>query len=91
MKQMTIKHSTAIAAVFLIAISCSKKENETTTDANSETVMALDSLVHSDSTNLSYDSATVKTAVGVKDEEQNAIKEEKKDAEKMKKDENHQK
>ncbi|WP_373707351.1 hypothetical protein [Kaistella sp.] len=45
-----------------------------------------DPLLENDSTNLSYDSATVKTAVGVQDEEQNAIKAEKADAEKLNKD-----
>ncbi|QOW11180.1 hypothetical protein Q73A0000_12835 [Kaistella flava (ex Peng et al. 2021)] len=92
MKQMIIKYSLAIVAAFLIVTSCNKKETATTEVANPEVVMPIsDSLVHSDSTNLGYDSATVKTAVDVKDEEQNAINDEKADAEKLKKDEQHEK
>lgn len=89
---MIIKYSLAITVAFLVVTACNKKETETTQTENSEEVMpSSDSLVHSDSTNLGYDSATVKTAVGVKDEEQNAIKDEKADAEKLKNDEEHKK
>ena len=55
---------------------------------NTEVILPTsDSLLMSDSTNLGYDSATVKTAVGVQDEVRNAIEDEKADAAKMKKDE----
>lgn len=92
MKQNMIKYWLAVAAMFIIVTSCSKKETETTEIENPEVVLPTsDSLTKSDSTNLSYDSATVKTAVGVKDEEQNAMKDEKEDAEKMKKDEQEKK
>ena len=87
MKQMIIKYSLAVAATFLVVTSCNKKETETTEIENPEVVLPTsDPLLEQDSTNLGYDSATVKTAVGVHDEEQNAIKDEKKDAEKLKED-----
>ena len=87
MKQMIIKYSLAVAATFLVVTSCNKKETETTEIENPEVVLPTsDPLLAQDSTNLGYDSATVKTAVGVHDEEQNAIKDEKKDAEKLKED-----
>lgn len=92
MKHNIIKSSVAIAATFLIVTACNKKETETTEIDNPEVILPTsDPLIQSDSTNLSYDSATVKTAVGVKDEEQNAIKDEKADAEKLKKDEQEKK
>ena len=92
MKHNIIKFSLAVAATFFMVTSCSKKETETTEIENPEVALPTsDSLTRSDSTNLSYDSATVKTAVGVKDEEQNAMKDEKEDAEKMKKDEQEKK
>ena len=88
MKHNIIKSSVAIAATFLIVTACNKKETETTEIDNPEVILPTsDPLIQNDSTNLSYDSATVKTAVGVKDEEKNAIKDEKADAEKLKKDE----
>ena len=87
MKNKVIQYSLAIAATFFIANSCNKKESETTQNDNTELVAApSDSLVVNDSTILSDDSATVKTAVGVQDEEQNAIKKEKSEAEKLKED-----
>lgn len=87
MKQKMINYSVAISAAFLFVISCNKKEIETTEMDNPQGVLSTsDSLLVNDSTNLSYDSATVKTAVGVQDEEQNAIKKEKVAAEKLKAD-----
>ena len=87
MKQKMINYSVAISAAFLFLISCNKKEIETTEMDNPQAVLPTsDSLLVNDSTNLSYDSATVKTAVGVQDEEQNAIKKEKVAAEKLKAD-----
>ncbi|MDQ0476780.1 MULTISPECIES: hypothetical protein [Chryseobacterium] len=92
MKPMIVKYPLAMMAAFLLVVSCKKKETESTATENPEVVMPTsDSLLHNDSTDLSYDSATVKTAVGVKDEEQNAVKDEKEDAEKLKKDEQHEK
>ncbi len=88
MKQKMIMYSVAVAATFLMINSCSKKETETLQTDNPEVVLPTsDSLLMRDSTNLDYDSATVKTAVGIQDEERNAIEEEKADAAKMKKDE----
>lgn len=85
MKQKIIYCSVALAAVFFIANSCTKKETETTAIDNPEVVLpASDSLIQSDAAILSDDSATVKTAVGVQDEEQNAMKKENADAEKLK-------
>lgn len=90
MKNIRTKFSLVAAAIFLITISCNKKESETTKIENSETVSPVsDSLIDSDATILGDDSATVKTAVGVQDEEQNAIKKEKAEAEKLKEDEAH--
>lgn len=90
MKNIRTKFSLVAAAIFLITISCNKKESETTKIENSETVSPVsDSLIESDATILGDDSATVKTAVGVQDEEQNAIKKEKAEAEKLKEDEAH--
>ena len=87
MKQKMINYLVAISAAFLFVISCNKKEIETTEMDNPQVVLPTsDSLLVNDSTNLSYDSATVKTAVGVQDEEQNAIKKEKVAAEKLKAD-----
>lgn len=87
MKQKFFNYSLAIAAMFLVVTSCNKKETETTAIENPEVVLPTsDSLLEHDSTNLRYDSATVKTAVNVHDEEQNAIKDEKADAEKLKAD-----
>ncbi|WHF50706.1 hypothetical protein QGN23_09685 [Chryseobacterium gotjawalense] len=92
MKQMIVKYPLVMMVAFLLVVSCNKKETVTAAAENPEVVMpASDSLLHNDSTDLSYDSATVKTAVGVKDEEQNAVKDEKADAEKLKKDEEHEK
>ncbi|WP_219729258.1 hypothetical protein [Kaistella palustris] len=77
-----------LASVFLCLVSCTKKENEkvepVSTVAN---VSPHDSLLATDSMRLSDDSATVKTAVGVQDEEQNALQNEKTAAEKLKEDE----
>ncbi|KIA90065.1 hypothetical protein [Kaistella jeonii] len=87
MKTKLIQYSLVIAAAFFVANSCNKKETETTKNDNAELVIApSDSLIVNDSTILSDDSATVKTAVGVQDEEQNAIKKEKSEAEKLKED-----
>lgn len=88
MKQKMIKYSVAIVATFLVFTACNKKETETTQMENPEVILPTsDSLLATDSANLGYDSATVKTAVGVKDEELNALKDEKADAVKLKKDE----
>ena len=88
MKQKMIMYSVAVAATILVITACNKKETETTQMDNPEVILPTsDSLVATDSTNLGYDSATVKTAVGVKDEELNAVKNEKTDAVKLKKDE----
>ena len=87
MKPKIIKYSLAITAAFLLVTSCKKKETETKAIENSEVVSPTsDPIIQNDSTNLSYDSATAKTAVGVQDEEQNALKQEKADAEKLKMD-----
>ena len=85
MNKKLIQYSLAIVAALFVANSCNKKE--TTTNDNSEVVTApSDSLIANDSEILSDDSATVKTAVGVQDEEQNAIKKEKSEAEKLSED-----
>ena len=85
MNKKLIQYSLAIVAALFVANSCNKKE--TTTNDNSEVVTApSDSLIADDSEILSDDSATVKTAVGVQDEEQNAIKKEKSEAEKLSED-----
>lgn len=85
MNKKLIQYSLAIVAALFVANSCNKKE--TTTNDNSEVVSApSDSLIANDSEILSDDSATVKTAVGVQDEEQNAIKKEKSEAEKLSED-----
>ena len=85
MKQKIIYCSVALAAVFFITNSCTKKETETTAIENPEVVLpASDSLIQSDAAILSDDSAKVKTAVGVQDEEQNAMNKENADAEKLK-------
>lgn len=85
MNKKLIQYSLAIVAALFVANSCNKKE--TTTNDNSEVVTApSDSLIADDSEILSDDSATVKTAVGVQDEEQNAIKKEKSEAEKLNED-----
>lgn len=87
MKNQIINYALAIIATVIMIISCSKNETETPQMDNPEVVVTTpDPLLEDDSTNLSYDSATVKTAVGVQDEEQNAIKAEKADAEKLNKD-----
>ena len=87
MKHKIINYSLAITAIVLMFTSCSKKESETKQLDHPEVVVpAADPVLENDATNLSYDSATVKTAVGVQDEEQNAIKAEKEAAEKLKKD-----
>ena len=87
MKHQIINYALAITATVLMIISCSKNETETPQMDNPEVVVTTpDPLLENDSTNLSYDSATVETAVGVQDEEQNAIKAEKADAEKLNKD-----
>ena len=84
MNKKLIQFSLAIFAALFIANSCNKKETETTKNDNSEIVSApSDSLVATDSEILSDDSATVKTAVGVQDEEENAIKKEESEAEKL--------
>ncbi len=87
MKSLPLKTMFTAATLFLLAISCSKKE--TSESANeTETVLQTkgDSLVNEDAAVLRDDSATVKTAMGVEDEEQNAIKQEKKEAEKLEQD-----
>ena len=85
MNKKLIQYSLAIVAALFVANSCNKKE--TTTNDNSEVVIVpSDSLIADDSEILSDDSATVKTAVGVQDEEQNAIKKEKSEAEKLNED-----
>ena len=85
MNKKLIQYSLAIVAALFVANSCNKKE--TTTNDNSEVVSApSDSLIANDSEIPSDDSATVKTAVGVQDEEQNAIKKEKSEAEKLSED-----
>ena len=85
MNKKLIQYSLAIVAALFVANSCNKKE--TTTNDNSEVVIVpSDSLIADDSEILSDDSATVKTAVGVQDEEQNAIKKEKSEAEKLSED-----
>ena len=87
MKHQIINYALAITAAVLMITSCSKNETETPQMDNPELVVTTpDPLLENDSTNLSYDSATVETAVGVQDEEQNAIKAEKADAEKLNKD-----
>ena len=87
MKHQIINYALAITSTVLMVISCRKNETETPQMDNPEVVVPTpDPLLENDSTNLSYDSATVKTAVGVQDEEQNAIKAEKADAEKLNKD-----
>lgn len=87
MKHKIINYSLAITAIVLIFTSCSKKETETKQlDYPEVVVPAADPVLENDATNLSYDSATVKTAVGVQDEERNAIRAEKEAAEKLKKD-----
>lgn len=85
MNKKLIQYSLAIVAALFVANSCNKKE--TTTNDNSEVLSApSDSLIANDSEILSDDSATIKTAVGVQDEEQNAIKKEKSEAEKLNED-----
>lgn len=87
MKHQIINYALAITSTVLMIISCSKNETQTPQmDIPEVVVPTPDPLLENDSTNLSYDSATVKTAVGVQDEEQNAIKAEKADAEKLNKD-----
>ena len=87
MKHQIINYVLVITATVLIITSCSKNETEAPQMDNPEVVLPTpDPLLENDSTNLSYDSATVKTAVGVQDEEQNAIKAEKAAAEKLNKD-----
>lgn len=87
MKHQIINYALAITATVLMIISCSKNETETPQMDNPAVIVpTTNPLLENDSTNLSYDSATVETAVGVQDEEQNAIKAEKADAEKLNKD-----
>ncbi|GEM_PF-1376229 len=87
MKHQIINYALAITATVLMIISCSKNETVTPQMDNPEVVVTTpDPLLENDSTNLSYDSATVETAVGVQDEEQNAIEAEKADTEKLNKD-----
>ena len=69
----------AIAVVAILSLSACKKEKAET----SETAVSQTEIEH-DSAVLSDDSATVETASDVKDEEQNAIQQEQKDAEKLK-------
>lgn len=86
MKKLVFKYSLFIAAFFTIAVSCNKSNETTVIDKTKLNPPTSDSLIRSDSTNLTYDSATVKTAVGVQDEEQNAIKQEQLDGEKLQED-----
>ena len=87
MKHQITNYALAITATILMIISCSKNETETPQMDNPEVIVpTTNPLLENDSTNLSYDSATVETAVGVQDEEQNAIKAEKADTEKLNKD-----
>ena len=74
-----------IVSAFFVVNSFNIKE--TISNDNSGVVSApSDSLIANDSEIPSDDSATVKTAVGVQDEEQNAIKKEKSEAEKLSED-----
>lgn len=85
MNKKLIQYSLAIVATLSVANFYNKKE--TTIYDNSELVAApSDSLIANDSIILSDYSATVKTAVGVQEEEQNAIKKEESDAEKLNED-----
>lgn len=72
-----------VSAVFILlfTVSCAKKEN-TDVNRNSDST-TVDSVVSQDSAVLQDDSATVQTAVGVQDEEQNALKQENAAAEKL--------
>ncbi|WP_226063655.1 hypothetical protein [Kaistella polysaccharea] len=87
MKTNIIKYSLVLTATILMLASCSKKE----TDVSAVVEPTTDPLIQQDSINLSYDSATVKTAVGLQDEEMNALENERKDAEKLKEDKQDQK
>ena len=77
----------SVAAILLVALSsCNKKEanpaETTTTENPADTAQ-----INNDKEVLSNDSATVETAVGVKDEEANAKSDEKKADEKLESDE----
>ncbi len=85
MKKVFIRTS-LILGLGLVLFSCSKKEASSA--EHSETLMSEDSeKISEDKEILSNDSATVETAVGVKDEEANAKVDEAKADEKLKNDE----
>ncbi len=87
MKKNIFKYAVVLTTTFLLIASCTKTETDSTETNDVERVMTpTDSLLKRDSTNLSYDSATVKTAVGVQAEERNAIKQQKLHEEKLQKD-----
>ncbi|MCC6286447.1 MAG: hypothetical protein IT249_01050 [Chitinophagaceae bacterium] len=81
-----------LPTLFVVAMvslsSCGSNENKAeSTNAAPDTVVNMNPTVQQrDSAVLSDDSATVKTVKDVKDEEANAIKKEKADAEKLKED-----
>ncbi len=76
----------AIIAIFIFA-ACSSNSGNNKTQGTGDTSIPLNpTQVQKDSAVLSDDSATIKTAVGNKDEEKSAAQQEKKDAEKLKED-----
>ncbi|MBS1621566.1 MAG: hypothetical protein JSS80_08035 [Bacteroidetes bacterium] len=84
-----MKSSRLLLLVMLIAAFAACNSNEKKADiATGDSSLPMNpTMVQQDSTILSDDSATLKTAVGVKDEEQNAKKQILKESEKLKKDE----
>lgn len=86
MKTKVIQYSLAVATAFFFINSCNKKETANGKNDVAVVSAASDSVIVSDSTILSHDSATVETAVGVQDEEMNAIRKEKAAAQKLRED-----
>ena len=84
---MKLKSSVILLTAVLLFSACNDHCNKKATDASDSAVIENPTVIEQDSAILSDDSATVATAKGVKDEEQSAIKAEKKEAEKEKADE----
>ncbi len=81
----TILNTAMLVTLFAMTTACSNSENQSTT--TEESFKADTSLVGQDEQVLADDSATVQTAVGVKDEEANAKMKLQEDAQKLKQDE----
>ena len=84
---MKLKSSVILLTAVLLFSACNDHCNKKATDANDSAVIENPTVIEQDSAILSDDSARVATAKSVKDEEQRAIKAEKKEAEKLKADE----